>query len=73
MGIQLSDSVEKIVEKEKIASHTQFLLFPQCFKSCALLMRTNKYLWSTGLQDNKSGISNLKKKLDTSMAVRGYK
>ena len=32
MGIQLSDSVEKIVGKGEIARHEQFLLFPQCFQ-----------------------------------------
>ena len=31
MGIQLSDSVENIVEKGEIARYEQFLLFPQCF------------------------------------------
>ena len=32
MGIQLSDFVENIVEKEEIALYEQFLLFPQCFQ-----------------------------------------
>ena len=32
MGIQLSDWVENIVEKEEIARYEQFLLFPQCFQ-----------------------------------------
>ena len=31
MGIQLSDSVENIVEKEEIACYERFVLFPQCF------------------------------------------
>ena len=29
-----NDGVETIVGKEKIARYEQFLLFPQCFKSC---------------------------------------
>ena len=32
MGIQFSDLVENIVEKEEIARYEQFLLFPQCFQ-----------------------------------------
>ena len=32
MGIQFSDRVENIVEKEEIAGYEQFLLFPQCFQ-----------------------------------------
>ena len=32
MGIQFSDCVENIVEKEEIARYEQFLLFPQCFQ-----------------------------------------
>ena len=32
MGIQVSDRVENIVEKEEIACAEQFLLFPQCFQ-----------------------------------------
>ena len=31
----------------------QFLLFPQCFKSCLLLMCQNEYLWSKGLNMKK--------------------
>ena len=31
MGIQLSDSVENIVDKGEIARYEQFLLYPQCF------------------------------------------
>ena len=44
MGIQLSDSVEKIVEKGEIARYEQFFLFPKCFQK-----RQNEYLWSEGL------------------------
>ena len=40
---------ENIVGIEEIARHEQFLLFPQCLKSCLLLMRHNEYLWSKGL------------------------
>ena len=32
MGIQLTASVENIVEKREIARNEQFLLFPQCFQ-----------------------------------------
>ena len=49
MGIRLSDLVENIEGKEEIAHYEQFLLFPQCFKSCLLLMRQNENLWSKGL------------------------
>ena len=31
MGMQLSDLLENIVEKEEITRNEQFLLFPQCF------------------------------------------
>ena len=31
MGLQFSDQVQNIVEKEEIARFEQFLLFPQCF------------------------------------------
>ena len=49
MEVQISDSVENIVGKGEIARYEQFLLFPQCFKSCMFLMRQNEYLWSKGL------------------------
>ena len=51
MEIQFSDPVENVVVKEEIARQEQFLLFPQCFKSCQLLMHYNEYtyLWSKGL------------------------
>ena len=48
MGIQVSDRVETIVGKGEIARYEQFLLFPQCFQSCLLLMRENEYLWRKG-------------------------
>ena len=50
MGIQLSDCVENILGKGEIARHEQFLLFPQYFKSCLLLMHQNEYLWSKELR-----------------------
>ena len=37
MGIQLSDSVENIVEKEEIAHCEQFLLFPRCFQALSVV------------------------------------
>ena len=37
MGIQLHDRVENIVEKEEIARHEQFLLFPQCFQKLSVV------------------------------------
>ena len=37
MGIQFSDRVENIVEKEKIACYEQFLLFPQCFQKLSVV------------------------------------
>ena len=49
-GVQLYDCIEKIVGKEEIAHYEQFLLSPQCFQSCLLLMRQNEYLWSKGLR-----------------------
>ena len=49
MGIQVSDLVENIVEKEEIARYEQFLPFPQCFKNMSFLMRQNEYLCSKGL------------------------
>ena len=49
MGIQLSECIENIVGKGEIARNEQFLLFPQCFKTCLLLMSQNEYLWSKGL------------------------
>ena len=49
MGIQLSDGVENIVGKGELArDYEQFLLFPQCFQNCALLLRQNEYVWSEG-------------------------
>ena len=36
MGIQLSDWVENIVGKRKIAQNKQFLLFPQCFQKLSV-------------------------------------
>ena len=44
MGIQLSDKVENNVGKGEIACHKQFLLLPQCFKRCQLLMSRNEYI-----------------------------
>ena len=46
MGIQLSDFVENIVEKEEIAGNFSH----NVFKNCLLLMRQNEYLWSKGLK-----------------------
>ena len=37
MGIQLSDGVENIVEKEEIARYEQFLLFPQWFQKLSIV------------------------------------
>ena len=37
MGIQLSDSVENIVERVEIARYEQFLLFPQCFQKLSVV------------------------------------
>ena len=48
-GIQLTDQVDNFVGKGEIAHYEKFHLFPQCFKSCPLLMRQNVYLWSKGL------------------------
>ena len=36
-GIQLSDWVENIVEKEEIARYEQFLLFPQWFQKLSVV------------------------------------
>ena len=36
-GVQLSDWVENIVEKEEIAGYEQFLLFPQCFQELSVV------------------------------------
>ena len=36
MGIQLSDHVENVVGKGKIARNEQFLLFPQCFQKLSV-------------------------------------
>ena len=37
MGIQFSDWVENIVEKEEIARCKQFLIFPQCFQKLSVV------------------------------------
>ena len=37
MGIQFSDCVENIVEKEEIARDKQSLLFPQCFQKLSVV------------------------------------
>ena len=37
MGIQFSDRVENIVEKEEIAYYEQFLLFPQRFRKMSIV------------------------------------
>ena len=37
MGIQFSDWVENIVEKEEITRNKQFLLFPQCFQKLSVV------------------------------------
>ena len=39
-----------MVGKGDIAHYEQFLLFPNVFKSCLLLMRQNVYLWCEGLR-----------------------
>ena len=36
MGIQFSEWVESIVEKEEIARYEQFLLFQQCFQKLSV-------------------------------------
>ena len=51
-----------MVGKEEIARYEQFLVFPQCFKSCLLLMRQNEYLWSKGLQFIEQSVTNPRKK-----------
>ena len=61
MGKQLSDRVENIVGKEEIALYKQFLLFPQCFQKCLLLMCQNEYLWSNGISLEESKICRLGK------------
>ena len=57
MGIQLSDGVEKNVEKGVIARYGHFLSLNNVFKSCLLLMRQNEYLWSKGLRLQDQGLS----------------
>ena len=57
MGIQLSDGVEKNVEKGVIPRYGHFLSFNNVFKSCLLLMRQNEYLWSKGLRLQDQGLS----------------
>ena len=37
LGIQLSDWVENVVEKEEIARYEQFLLVPQCFQKLSVV------------------------------------
>ena len=37
MGIQLSDLLENIAGKGKIAQYKQFLLFPQCFQKLSVV------------------------------------
>ena len=37
MGLQFSDWVENIVEKEEIARYEQFLLFPQCVQKLSVV------------------------------------
>ena len=37
MGIQFSDEVENIVEKEEIARYEQFLPFPQSFQKLSVV------------------------------------
>ena len=51
MGIQFSDSVENIVEKEEIARYEQFL-FPQSFQKLSAVDALNVYLWSKGLNEH---------------------
>ena len=46
--------VENIVRKAKIAHLKQFLLFPNVFKTCLLLMCQNEYPWSKGLIKEKT-------------------
>ena len=46
MRIQLSDSVENIVEKGEIAHYEQFLLFPKRFQKLPVV---DVYVWSKGL------------------------
>ena len=36
-GVQLFDSIENIVGKEKIARYEQFLLFPLCFQKMSVV------------------------------------
>ena len=52
-GVQLSNWVKNFEGKEEIARHKQFLLFPQYFKSCLLLMRQNEYFWNKGFNNKK--------------------
>ena len=37
MGMQFSNWVENIVEKEEIARYEQFFLFPQCFQKLSVV------------------------------------
>ena len=48
MGIQLSDCVENIVEKQEIAHYEQFSFSHNVLKSCLMVMHQNEYLWSKG-------------------------
>ena len=48
MGMQLSDWVENIVEKEKLLIMSNFFFSHNVLKSCLLFMCQNEYLWSNG-------------------------
>ena len=50
MGIQLSDLVETLWEKEKLLVTSNFSFSHNVFKSCLYLMCQNEYLWSKGLK-----------------------
>ena len=50
MGIQVSDWVEKLWEKEKLLIMSNFSFSLNVYKSCLLLIRQKEYLWSKGLK-----------------------
>ena len=58
MRTQLPDWVKNIVRKGEIAHNKQFLLFPQCFQSCEVLLHQDEYLWSEGLKQRIFGRKN---------------
>ena len=43
-GVQLCDRVENVAEKEEIARHEQFLLYPQCFQKLPVFNKVKNIL-----------------------------